>query len=139
MFNRLHKEESGFTLIELLIVIAILAILSMVAVPKFINMRANAIVDACKTNLAALSTAVEQYDFYNSQDSTVFGGLSTGASTFLTELQAEYNFTPPGTTTSQPVRILKNTTVCPASGVYTLQADMTVTCSVAGHSIIPAT
>ena len=37
-----HTKNSGFTLIELVIVIIVLGILAATAVPKFINLRADA-------------------------------------------------------------------------------------------------
>lgn len=43
--------SSGFTLVELVIVIAVLAILSAVAIPAFVGVRNNAKVSAAKTSL----------------------------------------------------------------------------------------
>lgn len=40
--NRIKKKEKGFTLIELIIVIAVLGILSAIAIPKFSNVSKNA-------------------------------------------------------------------------------------------------
>jgi MSHA pilin protein MshA len=51
------KKVSGFTLIELVIVIAIVGILSAVAIPKFINLSANAQSAATTAIAGALGSA----------------------------------------------------------------------------------
>jgi prepilin-type N-terminal cleavage/methylation domain-containing protein len=54
-------KVKAFTLIELLMVIVIIGILSMIAVPKFINLRSDAINAAAQGNLSALRSAVSMY------------------------------------------------------------------------------
>lgn len=51
------KMQQGFTLIELVIVIAIIGILSAVAIPKFINLNSNAQSAATTAIAGALSSA----------------------------------------------------------------------------------
>ncbi len=51
-------KRNGFTLIELSIVIAILAILSLFALPKFENIEREAKAAACKANLGAVRSAI---------------------------------------------------------------------------------
>jgi prepilin-type N-terminal cleavage/methylation domain-containing protein len=53
----LRRQISGFTLIELVIVIAIIGILSAVAIPKFINLSANAQTAATTAVAGALGAA----------------------------------------------------------------------------------
>lgn len=52
-----HKGSQGFTLIELVIVIAIIGILSAVAIPKFINLSSNAQTAATNGIAGALGAA----------------------------------------------------------------------------------
>ncbi len=51
----------GFTLIELLIVVAIISILSSIAVPNFLEAQTRAKVSRAKADMAAVATAVEVY------------------------------------------------------------------------------
>jgi len=53
----LNREQSGFTLIELVIVIAILGILSVIAIPKYISLSSDAQTAATNGVAAALSSA----------------------------------------------------------------------------------
>ena len=56
------RNQKGFTLIEIIAVLVILGILAAVAVPRFINMQANARVYASQGALAALAaTATMDY------------------------------------------------------------------------------
>lgn len=52
------KSESGFTLIELVIVIVILGILAAVAIPKYEDMREQAMVATIKGQLGSIRSAV---------------------------------------------------------------------------------
>lgn len=52
-----HRRAKGFTLIELVIVIAIIGILSAVAIPKFIDLQSNAQTAATNAVAGALGAA----------------------------------------------------------------------------------
>lgn len=59
--KRLSKSESGFTLVELMIVVAIIGVLSAVAVPNFKKYQAKAKSSEAKLQLAAAYTAQQAF------------------------------------------------------------------------------
>lgn len=60
MHYKIKMTQSGFTLIELVIVIAILGILSAIAIPKLVNISNDAQVAATKGVAGALASAAAQ-------------------------------------------------------------------------------
>jgi prepilin-type N-terminal cleavage/methylation domain-containing protein len=64
-------RSSGFTLIELMVVVAIIGILSAIAVPNYIALRTRAYEASAKTNMHSVHLAVEEY-------ATLSGGLYPG-------------------------------------------------------------
>ena len=72
------KKQSGFTLIELLLVLAIIGIISAIAIPALLGQRARARDKSCIANVnGALSDMIAGYDKY--KDS---GATATTAATF---------------------------------------------------------
>jgi len=59
--KKLLKEQSGFTLVELMIVVAIIGVLSAVAVPNFKKYQAKAKSSEAKVQLAAAYTAQQAF------------------------------------------------------------------------------
>jgi type II secretion system protein G len=60
-----NKKIKGFTLVELMIVIAVVGILSSVALPSFIKARRRAKMQGCRANLKTLNSTVEHYNIEN--------------------------------------------------------------------------
>jgi len=56
-----RSGTKGFTLIELMITIAIIAILASILVPNFGKAKEKASLEACKSNLRNLATAMQMY------------------------------------------------------------------------------
>lgn len=55
------RGNKGFTLIELLIVVAILAALAAIAIPRITTSSATAKQNACDTNVDIMNTQIEMY------------------------------------------------------------------------------
>lgn len=84
------NRQSGFTLIELLVTMAILAVVSSIAIPAYTGYIKSARMTEAKNNIAALKLAEEEYFmennayFYgttNTQLNTNSAGLWTAAGT----------------------------------------------------------
>jgi len=60
MMNKL-KNRKGFTLIELIVVLAVLAIIMAIAVPRFMGVQEKAKVDADYSTAATIAKAAELY------------------------------------------------------------------------------
>lgn len=74
------RNDSGFTLIELVIIIVILGILSVVAIPKYVNMQEEAREASIRGALGNMRSAVSiQYAKNALGGSAVFPGALTGA------------------------------------------------------------
>ncbi len=69
------RDERGFTLIELLIVITIIAILSVVVVPRFMDIPQKAKVEAARQQIASFSMALDHYYLDNGNYPTTEQGL----------------------------------------------------------------
>jgi len=66
---RTMKQNKGFTLVELIIAIAIISILSMIAIPAYVGQQRNATRSEAYQNLSALRLLEEQF-FSDSADYT---------------------------------------------------------------------
>ena len=59
------SKRSGFTLIEIILVVVIIGILAGIAIPRMGGQSAKAQASQAKSNIAALSMAVQQYEMIN--------------------------------------------------------------------------
>lgn len=82
-FKKLSKNEGGFTLVELMIVVAIIGVLSAVAVPNFKKYQAKAKTSEAKVQLAAAYTAEQAFygDFGIYSNCLGYMGYDPGAET----------------------------------------------------------
>jgi len=70
-------QKRGFTMIELMIVIAIIAILATIIMPKFTQARDRSKLQACKTNLRHVGVALEMYANENQRLYPATGSVSS--------------------------------------------------------------
>ncbi|MCU0845530.1 MAG: type II secretion system major pseudopilin GspG [Spirochaetes bacterium] len=70
------KGNGGFTLIELMIVIAIIGILSIIVVPRFMDIPQKARVEAAKQQIAAFGLALDRYNLDSGVYPTTEQGLA---------------------------------------------------------------
>ena len=99
-------REKGFTLVEIMIVVAIIAILSAIAIPNFMAARSKSRANACKANLRQIESGVEQWAMDNSK-------VNGNTCTFSADLVPTY---------------IKKTPQCPSStsATYEDTADLVV-------------
>lgn len=72
----ISRNARGFTLIELLIVVVIIGILAAIAIPKFQNTKGKAYASSLKSDLKNLSSAQEDYFYYNETYASNLGLLT---------------------------------------------------------------
>jgi len=106
-------KKQGFTLVEILIVVAIVGLLSGLAIPHFLNARKTAQRNLCLSHLKHIDDAKAMW-------AVTEGGLSSDEPTW-SDLVPDY---------------LRKIPVCPEGGTYTIGiVDANATCSIADHKL----
>lgn len=75
MKNVVNKKQSGFTMIEIMVVVAILGILAAMIVPNIIGKDDKARVTTAKSDIKAISSALDMYKLDNYKYPTTEQGL----------------------------------------------------------------
>ena len=70
-----RARHNGFTLIELMVVVVILSILAAVVIPRVMDRPEQARISAAKTNIRAISSALDMYKLDNFRYPTTDQGL----------------------------------------------------------------
>ena len=107
--------SKGLTYIELLVVVALIVILTSIAVPSYTTMRTNAKKNICIVNLKQIEGAVEQWGLMNDVDEGI--DLTANDDEIYEYLHGD-----------RPK--------CPSGGMYTLTTlgqEPQVRCNVSGH------
>lgn len=112
---RIKRRSGGFTLVEIMIVMAIIGLLTAVAVPNIIRNRNYAQKQTCIKNLSTIETAKQMW------------GVELGKKDGDIPTEAEL---------IGPLLYIKVKPFCPAGGTYTIGAiGGNATCDVPGHTL----
>jgi prepilin-type N-terminal cleavage/methylation domain-containing protein len=109
------SSTAAFTLVEIMIVVAIIGLITAIAVPNFVKSRIRAQTQICIENLAQIESAKQLWGIENNKAN---GDLPTAPDLI------------------GPLRYIKEMPFCPAGGTYDFRAiGGTATCSLPGHTL----
>lgn len=78
-----RERGAGFTLVELLVVVAIIGILSLIAIPRLANVRAKGLQKQAMENVASISVALERRFTDGNYSYTDGAGACPGTRTYV--------------------------------------------------------
>jgi prepilin-type N-terminal cleavage/methylation domain-containing protein len=113
----------GFSLVEMMIVIAILALLSAIAIPLYNSYIFEGHVTAMRTTLSGLRTIMEDYRLEN-------GSYGTAGTQYvgLANIDAEYGWQPSGDSSAYSYTVSVQTGSYDVWGIFTGNNDIWVRC-----------
>ena len=111
--KRMQFKKLGFTMVEVIIVVAVIAILASIIIPKMSGSRNKANLAACKTNLRHIAIAIQMYANDNQGWETT---VTSGSPTYV---YCNNYLVPNGYLRSEPY--------CPAGHGYVIHANSNLT------------
>ncbi len=114
---RINHDEKGFTLIELMIVIAIIGILSAIAIPNFISYRNKSFCSAVETDVKSIAAGVADYFADPDHTQTPTFAQLTGVSLSNSSANASLGGDPNASIT---ISVDDGSGRCPRGGTFTL-------------------
>lgn len=76
----LYLKKRGFSLIELIFIIAVLAIIAAVGVPKLLDVKSNALATSIKQDITTITNSIQSYHLLNSSIEKISDAVTVDSS-----------------------------------------------------------